>query len=347
MEFTVNQIAELVNGEVEGNGDVRISTLAKIEEGVPGALSFLANPKYTHYIYTTGSSAVLVRRDFVPEHPVAATLIHVDDPYATVAHLLTIVNQMINPPKRGVEQPVFIAPGVELPDDCYVGAFAYIGAGVHIGAGAQIYPGTYVGEGVVIGDNVTLYPGVKIYHGCRIGNRCIIHSGAVIGADGFGFAPVDGHYTKIPQIGNVVIGDDVEIGANTTVDRATMGSTVIEPGVKLDNLIQIAHNVHVGADTVMASQAGVAGSTTVGTHCMIGGQVGIAGHIRIGDNVDIAAQSGVHKNVKDNSRIFGSPAEDFREYVRKASALRKLPDLIERVEKIENNCQQTNNQSQA
>lgn len=335
MEFTANQLAELVNGVVEGDGNVTVNTLAKIEEGTPGALSFLSNPKYTHHIYSTGSSVVLVRRDFMPEHPISATLIRVDDPYATIAHLLTLVSSMINPPKRGLESPVYIADGVTVHDDCYVGAFAYIGNGARIGHGVQVYPGVYIGDGVEIGDNVILYPGVKVYHGCVIGKRSIIHAGAVIGADGFGFAPVDGHYSKIPQIGNVVIGEDVEIGANTTVDRATMGSTIIESGVKLDNLIQIAHNVHVGADTVMAAQAGVAGSTTVGEHCMIGGQVGLAGHIRVGNNVDIAAQSGVHKNVAPGSRIFGSPAEDFKEYVRKASAVRRLPDLIARVEKLE------------
>lgn len=335
MEFTAAQLAALVNGVVEGDGNVTVSTLAKIEEGQPGALSFLANPKYTQYIYTTRSSVVLVTRDFVAERPVSATLIKVDDPYATIAQLLTMVSRMVNPPKRGIEQPCYVAEGVSLPDDCYVGAFAYIGAGATVGSGAQIYPGVYVGDGVTIGRDVTLYPGVKVYHGCRIGDRCVIHAGAVIGADGFGFAPVDGHYSKIPQIGNVVIGDDVEIGANTTVDRATMGSTVIENGVKLDNLIQIAHNVRVGADTVMAAQVGVAGSTTVGSHCMFGGQVGLAGHLRIGDGVDIAAQSGVHRNAPDGARIFGTPAEPFREYVRKVSLLKRLPDLIRRVDDLE------------
>lgn len=337
MEFTANQLAGLVNGVVEGDGNVTVNTLAKIEEGHPGALSFLANPKYNHYLYTTESSIVLVRRDFVAEESVKATIIRVDDPYATIAQLLTMVNDMINPRRSGIEQPSFIAEGVEVSSDCYVGAFAYIGKGARIGRGAQIYPGAYVGENVKLGDNVTLYPGVKVYHGCVIGNRCIIHAGAVIGADGFGFAPVGDSYQKIPQIGNVVLEDDVEIGANTTVDRATMGSTVIHHGVKLDNLIQIAHNVRVGANTVMAAQVGVAGSTSIGEHCMLGGQVGVAGHLHVGDRVELAAQAGVHKNVPDGGRMIGTPAEDFKSFVRKLSSLNKVPGLIDRVKNIEKN----------
>lgn len=337
MEFTANQLAGLVNGVVEGDGNVTVNTLAKIEEGHLGALSFLANPKYNHYLYTTESSIVLVRRDFVAEEPVKATIIRVDDPYATIAQLLTMVNDMINPRRSGIEQPSFIAEGVEVSSDCYVGAFAYIGKGARIGRGAQIYPGAYVGENVKLGDNVTLYPGVKVYHGCVIGNRCIIHAGAVIGADGFGFAPVGDSYQKIPQIGNVVLEDDVEIGANTTVDRATMGSTVIHHGVKLDNLIQIAHNVRVGANTVMAAQVGVAGSTSIGEHCMLGGQVGVAGHLHVGDRVELAAQAGVHKNVPDGGRMIGTPAEDFKSFVQKLSSLNKVPGLIDRVKNIEKN----------
>ena len=335
MEFTAIQIAQLVNGTVEGDANATVNTLAKIEEGYPGALSFLANPKYAHYLYTTQSSVVLVRRDFQPEAPVAATMIRVDDPYATIATLLTIVNDMVNPKHRGIEQPCFIAEGVAVPDDCYVGAFAYIGKGAQIGAGAQIYPGTYVGENVTLGRDATLYAGVKVYHDCVIGNRCIVHSGAVIGADGFGFAPVGDEYRKIPQIGNVVLEDDVEIGANTTVDRATMGSTVVHHGVKLDNLIQIAHNVRVGANTVMAAQVGVAGSTTIGEHCMLGGQVGVAGHLNIGDRAEMAAQAGVHKNVEAGDRVIGTPAENFKSFVRKFSALGKLPDVIDTVKRMQ------------
>lgn len=335
MEFTANQIASLANGVVEGDGEVKINTIAKIEEGHPGAISFLANIKYIPYIYTTKSSAVLVSKDFVPEHPISATLIRVDDPYATVAHLLTMVQQMTTPVHKGIEQPCYVADGVQLPEDVYVGAFAYIGAGCRIAPGAQIYPHVYLGDGVSIGEGSIIYSGAKIYHGCQIGNRCIIHAGAVIGADGFGFAPVDGGYDKIPQIGNVVIEDDVEIGANTTVDRAMMGSTRIGRGVKLDNLIQIAHNCTVGQNTVMAAQAGIAGSTHIGAGCMIGGQVGLAGHITVGDGAQIAAQSGTQKSVPAGARLFGSPAMDLREYGRQAVNIKNLPRLYETVRKIE------------
>ena len=329
MEFSVNQIAAMANGVVEGDGEVKINTIAKIEEGHPGAISFLANPKYTQFIYTTGSSAVLVSKDFVAEQPVSATLIRVDDPYATVAHLLTMVQQMMTPDLKGIEQPSFVAEGVTVDPDSYIGAFAYVGRGVKLGRGVTIYPQAYVGDNCTIGDGTILYSGVKVYHGCKIGANCIIHSGAVIGADGFGFAPTEHGYDKIPQIGNV------EIGANTTVDRAMMGSTRIEEGVKLDNLIQIAHNCKVGQHTVMASQAGVAGSTKVGQWCMIGGQVGLAGHIKIGDRVEIAAQSGLHKDAESGSRLFGSPAMDLKAYGRQAVSIKRIPDLIKSVNEIE------------
>lgn len=327
MEFSANQLASMVNGTVEGDGEVKVNTIAKIEEGHPGAISFLANPKYTHYIYTTGSSIVLVGRDFVPEQPVSATLVRVDDPYATVARLLQMASQMMNAPRRGVEQPASIAEGVTVPDDAYVGAFAYIGRGVKLGRGVQIYPQVYIGDNVSVGDGTVLYPGVRVYHGCQIGARCIVHAGAVIGADGFGFAPVNGHYDKIPQIGNVVIGDDVEIGANTTVDRATMGSTRIDRGVKLDNLIQVAHNCTIGEDTVIASQTGMAGSSHVGRGCMIGGQVGIAGHITIGDGTQIGAQSGIPRNIRPGSRMMGYPATDYANFARQAVWIKNLGDL--------------------
>lgn len=317
----------MVNGTVDGDGEIKVNTIAKIEEGHPGSISFLANPKYTHYIYTTGSSIVLVGRDFVAEQPVKATLVRVDDPYATVARLLQMVSQMMNAPRRGVEQPSSIADGVNVPDDCYIGAFAYIGRGVRLGRGVQIYPQAYIGDNVEIGDGTIIYPGVKIYHSCNIGARCIIHAGAVIGADGFGFAPVDGHYDKIPQIGNVVIGDDVEIGANTTIDRATMGSTRVERGVKLDNLIQVAHNCTVGSDTVIASQTGMAGSSHVGSNCMIGGQVGIAGHINIGDGTQIGAQSGIPNSVKPGSRLMGYPATNHSDFARQAVWVKNLGKL--------------------
>lgn len=336
MEFTANQIAALVNGQVEGDGEVKISTFAKIEEGVPGAISFLANVKYLPYIYTTRSSAVLVRRDFVAEQPVSATLIRVDDPYAAVAHLLSMVQQMITPSTKGIEQPCFIAEGVEIPDDVYIGAFAYIGKGAKIGPGAKIFPQTFVGERAEIGENTTLYAGVRIYHGCKIGNRCIIHSGAVIGADGFGFAPLpDGSYEKIPQIGIVEIADDVEIGANSTIDRAMMGATRIEHGVKIDNLIQIGHNCRIGEWTVMAAQSGVAGSAKLGSHCMIGGQVGIAGHINIGNRVEIAAQSGLHRDAPEGARLFGCPAGDMKAFARQTVNVKNLPRLAEKVAALE------------
>lgn len=325
----------MVNGTVEGDGEVKVSTFAKIEEGHPGALSFLANPKYTHFIYSTASSAVLVSRDFKPEQPVSATLIRVDDPYATVAMLLAMVEKMTADSRTGIEQPSFIAPDAVVAPDAYVGAFAYISPRARIGARAKIYPQVYVGDDAVIGDDTILYPGVKVYKGCRIGSRCIIHSGAVIGADGFGFAPVDGHYEKIPQTGNVVIADDVEIGANTTIDRAMMGSTSIGQGTKLDNLIQIAHNCAVGPDTVIAAQAGVAGSAKIGSNCMIGGQVGIVGHITVADRTEIGAQSGISKATSEGDRLMGSPAVDIMDYARNLVYVKKLGSLFDRVKAIE------------
>lgn len=337
MELTASQLASLVGGTVEGDENVRVNTFARIEEGRAGALSFLANPKYTHHLYTTGSSVVLVATDFKAEHPVSATLIRVADPYATVAKLLKMVEEMTKVEKRGVEQPAFVAPGVEVPEDAYIGAFAYVGAGSKLGRGVKIYPQAYVGDGCEIGDGTTLYAGVKVYQGCRIGARCIIHSGAVIGADGFGFAPVEGGYEKIPQQGNVEIADDVEIGANTTIDRAMMGSTVIGRGVKLDNLIQIAHNCSVGAHTVMAAQAGVAGSAKLGERCMIGGQVGVVGHIHVADGTQVGAQSGVSKGTAPGARVMGSPAVDMGEYARSLVNVKKLGSLYERVKALEEN----------
>ncbi len=336
MEFTANQIAGLVGGAVEGNPKVAVSTFAKIEEATPDAITFLANPKYTHYIYSTRAGIVLVRRDFVAEHPVSATLIRVDDPYETLSRLLDFAAQAMNPAPTGIEQPSFVAEGVKLPDDVYVGAFAYIGRGAKIGRGVKIYPQAYVGDGVEIGDGSIIYPGAKIYHGCRIGARCIIQAGAVIGADGFGFAPTaDGSYHKIPQIGIVVIEDDVEIGANTTVDRATMGCTRICRGAKLDNLIQAAHNTEIGANTVIAAQTGVAGSAKIGAQCMIGGQVGFAGHITVGDHVNIGAQSGIPGNVPSGSILMGYPAVPARDFKRQAVYVKHLADLFDRVSKLE------------
>lgn len=335
MQFSANQIAQLTNGTVEGNGDVMVSTIAKIEEGQPGAISFLANPKYTHYIYETKSSIVLVKDDFVPEKPISATLIKVADPYATVAQLLQMVAQMTEPQYSGIEQPSYIAEGVELPDDVYVGAFAYIGRGAKIGRGVKIFPQAYIGDNVVIGENSIIKPGVKIYHNCRIGKRCIIHGGAVIGADGFGFAPVNNQYNKIPQIGNVELDDDVEIGANTCIDRATMGSTRIGKGVKLDNLIQVAHNVEIGENTVMAAQVGIAGSTKIGARCMVAGQVGFAGHITVGDDNQIGAQSGIPNSVGSGLRLMGYPAIEARDFARNIVYIKNIPKMQERISALE------------
>lgn len=335
MELTASQLAALINGTVEGDENVKVATFARIEEGHPGALSFLANPKYTHHIYSTESSVVLVRKDFVPEHPVKATLIRVEDPYATVARLLEMVTEMTKVEKVGIESPAFIAEGVEVPDDAYIGAFAYIGKGVRLAPGVKIYPQSYVGDNCEIGEGTILYAGVKIYHDCKVGRGCIIHSGAVVGADGFGFAPVDGGYEKIPQTGNVVIDDDVEIGANTTIDRAMMGATHIGKGVKLDNLIQIAHNCSVGPHTVMAAQVGIAGSAKVGAQCMIGGQVGLVGHIAIADGTQIGAQSGVNKPTRPGDRIMGAPAVEMGEYARSLVYVKKLGSLYERVKELE------------
>lgn len=342
MEFSAESIAALVNGKVEGDPKAAVSTFAKIEEGQPGALSFLANPKYTHYIYETKSTIVLVSNDFVAERPISATLIRVENPYETIARLLEMVKEATTQLPIGVEQPSFVAHGVELPQGAYVGAFAYIGAGAKLGKDVKIYPQAYVGQGVEIGDGTIVYPGAKIYHGCKIGCRCIIHAGAVIGADGFGFAPEpDGSYSKIPQLGIVEIGDDVEIGANTTVDRAVMGSTRLADGVKLDNLIQIAHNVQVGRNTAMAAQAGVAGSAKIGANCVVGGQAGISGHITIGDRAQIGAQSGIPNTVKEGARLLGSPAVSALDYAKQCALLKRLPDLFNRVEALEKQKKQT------
>lgn len=336
MQFTAAQIASMTGGTVDGDPLVTVSTIAKIEEGHPGAISFLANPKYTHHIYTTKSSIVLVKKDFVAEQPVSATLIRVENPYETVAQLLEMASKMMEPKHSGIEQPSFISEGVEVSEGSYIGAFAYIGRNVKLGNNVKIFPQAYIGDNAQIGDNTIIYPGVKIYHNCKVGANCILHAGVVIGADGFGFAHTeDGHYHKIPQIGNVVIEDNVEIGANTTIDRATMGSTIIRKGVKLDNLIQIAHNCEVGSDTVMAAQGGVAGSAKIGSHCMIGGQVGVAGHIAIGNNVQIGAQSGIPRSIPDNQTLMGYPAVDARQFMRQAVNVKNLDTLYRRVNQLE------------
>ncbi len=325
----------MCGGSVEGNGDIIIDSFAKIEEGRPGAISFLANPKYTHHIYDTASSAVLVSRDFSPEKPLACTLIRVDDPYATVASLMRMASQLLEPNPSGVEHPCFIAEGVEVPADAYIGAFAYIGKGARLGKGVKIFPGAYIGDGVTIGAGSVVKPNASVYHGCVIGERCIVHSGAVIGADGFGFAPTENGYEKIPQLGNVVLEDDVEIGANTTIDRAMMGSTRVGRGTKLDNLIQVAHNCVIGEQTVMAAQVGIAGSTHIGSRCQFGGQVGIAGHISVGDNVQLGAQSGVPNSIPSDKRMMGSPAIPAGNFARMVVAQKNLPDIINRLRALE------------
>lgn len=336
MEFKAAQIAALITGDVEGNPEASVNTFSKIEEAREGSITFLANPKYTHYIYSTEASIVLVSRDFVATEPVKATLIRVDDPYAVLSKLLEYASQAMTPQPVGIEQPSFIAAGVEVPEDAYIGAFAYIAEGVKLGKGVKIYPQAYIGHGVTIGDNTIIYPGAKIYHGCRIGARCIIHAGVVIGADGFGFAPLpDGTYHKIPQIGIVTIEDDVEIGANTTVDRATMGTTLVGRGTKLDNLIQAAHNTEIGSNTVIAAQAGIAGSTKIGDNCMIGGQVGFSGHIHVGNRVQIGAQSGIPNDLADGSRVMGYPAVPLGDFARQSVYIKRLGQLFSRVADLE------------
>ena len=335
MNLTAAQIAQWAGGEIIGNPDVQINDISKIDDAHQGSITFLANPKYTPFVYTTEASVILVSHNFEPERPVKATLIKVDDPYGTLANILEMASKLIYEHPTGVEEPTHVGEGTLIPDDIYIGAFAYIGKNVTLGRGIKIYPQAYIGDNCTIGDNTIIYPGVKIYHGVKIGKRCIFHSGAVIGADGFGFAPVNGHYHKIPQLGIVEIGDDVEIGANTTVDRSTMGSTKIGNGVKLDNLIMIAHNVEVGDDTVMAAQAGIAGSTKVGARCKVGGQVGLAGHIHIGDDVEIGAQSGIQRNIRNGSRVIGSPAVDIGEFARQVVYLKRLGELNNRVDTLE------------
>lgn len=329
MELTPQLIASLIDGKVEGDGNVRLTGFAKIEEAAPGYVTFIANPKYSHYIYETEASAVLVSDDFVTERPVSPVLIRVKDPYVALADLMNAM-ESTRPKPQGIEQPCFIAEGVVVPDDAYIGAFAYIGKGVHLGKGVKVYPQSYIGENVTIGDGSVIRAGVRIYQDCVIGKGCIIHSGAVIGADGFGFAPrPDGTYEKIPQIGNVVIDDDVEIGANTTVDRATFGSTRIGKGTKLDNLIQVAHNVEIGTGNVFAAQVGVAGSTKIGDFNQVGGQVGFAGHIHVGNMNQFGAQSGIPNNVGDGNRLIGYPAVGLRQFAKTQVYLKRLGELFE------------------
>jgi len=336
MEFTAATIAGFLKGEVEGNPDTTVNTVAKIEEGHQGALSFLANPKYEHYIYTTGSSVVLVNKTFIPTGKIDATLIKVENAYEAFASLLRIVDQA-RPRKKGIHPTAIIEDTAKIGSDVYIGPFAYIGENCILGDGCSLYPNVYLGDNTRLGNNCTLNPGVTIYHDCVIGEGCIIHAGSVIGSDGFGFAPQsDNEYVKIPQLGNVILEDFVEIGANVTIDRATMGSTIIHKGVKLDNLIQIGHNVEVGENTVMAAQTGISGSTKIGKNCMFGGQAGLAGHLRIANGSKIGAQAGILGDVKEeNSVIIGSPAFEIKQYMRSTVIFKKLPELKVRVDSLE------------
>ena len=336
MEFTISQIAEMLNGEVIGNPNVYINQLTKIEEGRENSLSFLSNPKYTEYLYKTKSSAVIVNKDFVPHQQLNTTLIKVKDAYASFAQLLRIVEDF-QKKRDGIEQPCFIDKTAEIGKNIYIGAFTYIGKNVRIGDNVHIYPHCYIGDHVTIKNNSTLYSGVKVYHNCHVDQNSTIHSGSVIGSDGFGFAPnTDKAYDKIPQIGNVIIKEGVEIGANTCIDRATMGSTIIHKGVKLDNMIQVAHNVEIGENTVIASHTAIAGSSKVGKNCMIGGQVAIAGHLTIANNVKIAGKTGIAKSVTKDGKVLQGPlAFNLKDFQRSYIFFRQLPMLAKRIEKLE------------
>ncbi|RFS19007.1 UDP-3-O-(3-hydroxymyristoyl)glucosamine N-acyltransferase [Chitinophaga silvatica] len=336
MQFSALQLATMLNGKLEGNPDVKVSNIAKIEEANEGMLSFIANPKYEEFIYSTNASILIVNESLVIERPVKPTLIRVKDAYSSFASLLEQYRYLTSN-KSGIQQPSFIPASVKMGANVYVGAFAYLGENVVLGDNVKIYPGVYLGDNVVVNNDSILYPGVKVYDNCVVGKRVMLHAGCVIGGDGFGFAPqADGSYKKVPQIGNVVINDDVEIGANTTIDRATMGSTVIRQGVKLDNLIQVAHNVDIGINTVIAAQTGVSGSTKIGQNCVIGGQVGMVGHIHIADGTKINAQSGLSKSITTpNSSLTGSPAYDYKSSLKSQAIFRNLPDLEKRVKELE------------
>lgn len=334
MEFSAEMIAGLVQGTVEGNPQITVNNFAKIEEGKPGCISFLANPKYAHYLYETESSIVLVNRDFKLEKETKATLIRVDNAYETVAKLLSIYESM-KPKRTGIDPLAYVSPTAKIGKDVYLAPFSVVGDNAVIGDGAQLHPHATVGENAVIGENTIMYSNAVVYHGCKVGNRCILHAGSVVGADGFGFAPTESGYEKIPQIGIVTIEDDVEIGANTCVDRSTMGSTYLRKGVKLDNMVQIAHNCEVGSHTVMSAQVGVAGSTKIGEWCMFGGQVGIAGHAAIANRTMVGAQSGIPNSIKkEGTTIQGSPAIEGRNFWRSSAIFKNLPDMWSDMNKL-------------
>ena len=337
MQFTAKQIAELINGKIEGNPETAVSSFGKLEEATEGQLAFLANPKYEEFLYTTKASIIIINDSLQVEKKLPATLIRVPDAYSSFAVILTAYSEMAKANLTGIQQPSFIASSASLGENVFIGAFAYIGNNVIIGENVKIYPQVYLGDNVIIGANTILFPGVKIHHDCVIGKAVCIHAGCVIGGDGFGYAPqADGSFKKVPQIGNVVVEDNVEIGANTTIDRSTIGSTTIKAGAKLDNLIQIAHNVEVGMNTVIAAQSGVSGSTKIGKNVMIGGQAGIVGHIQIADGSKINAQSGVGKSIKiPNTAVTGSPAYDYGQALRSQILSRNLPELEKRIKKLE------------
>ena len=337
MKFTASQIAGILEGEVVGNPNAEVDKLAKIEEATAGSLTFLANPKYVNFIYTTDATITIVNASFEPENEITTTLIKVEDAYSAFSKLLEYYNQ-VKLMKSGIEQPSVISDGVTYGDNLYLGSFCYVGKNVSIGKNVKIYPNSFIGDNVIIGDDCVFFAGVRVYSETVIGNNCVIHSGSIIGSDGFGFAPQeDGSYSKIPQIGNVILEDNVEVGSCTTIDRATLGSTIIRKGVKLDNQIQIAHNVEIGENTVIAAQTGIAGSTKIGKNCMIGGQVGFAGHIVVGDNVRIQAQSGVGKNVKDGEVLQGSPSFNYGDWNKSYVHFRNLPKIVADLEELKKN----------
>ena len=326
MEFSAKQIATFIHGEIVGDENATVHTFAKIEEGIPGAISFLSNPKYTPYIYETKASIVLVNKDFVPEHEIKATLIKVDNAYDSLARLLTLYEQS-KPRKTGIDPLAFIAPTAQIGKDVWIAPFAYVGENAVVGDRTVLHPHVTIGDGAQVGDDCTLYANATVYHDCRVGNRCTLHAGSVVGADGFGFAPTPQGYEKIPQIGIAILEDDVEIGANTCIDRATMGATIVHKGAKLDKRVHVAHNDEIGSHTVMAAQVGIAGSTKVGEWCMFGGQVGIAGHIHIGDRVVLGAQSGVPSSIKSDQRLIGAPPMEEKPFFKSHAIFRKLPDM--------------------
>jgi UDP-3-O-[3-hydroxymyristoyl] glucosamine N-acyltransferase len=334
MKFTAEQIAGILEGEVVGNPNAEVYKLAKIEEGIEGSLTFLSNPKYQNYIYSTQATITIVNNSFEPEQPITTTLIKVEDAYNSFSKLLEYYNQ-VKLMKSGIEQPSVISDNVTYGENLYLGSFCYVGKNVIIGKNVKIYPNSFIGDNVIIGDNCVFFAGVRIYSETVIGNNCTIHSGTIVGSDGFGFAPLeDGTFSKIPQIGNVILEDNVEVGSCTTIDRATLGSTIIRKGVKLDNQIQIAHNVEIGENTVIASQTGIAGSTKIGKSCMIGGQVGIVGHITIGDGVRIQAQSGIGKSLKDGETVQGSPAFNYGDFSKSFVHFRNLPKIVSDIDEL-------------